>query len=403
MKNLFLVLILSLIYCECTAQNTGTFTDNRDGKVYKTVTIGTQTWFAENLAFEPKKGNYWAYNDDESNISEYGYLYDLKTALKVCPSGWHLPSKEEIKTLLDFYKTDDSKDKGQAAFEALIEGGISGFSALLCGYRTSSGKYKSMDSTAYFWSSTYSLELERSSFLRFHTKPISTAVSLSFSIGNSGRSIRCIQGEAQNETSTQNYSSTNTQVPNVTGLWQSLNGNQFQLETRNGGFLFKNINDNQIAQATHILNNPYGSPMYRADFGNVFFLLFTVVSNEKILVADSRNTNEIITWNRIINNSNYQNQSNNYQNQSNSAYQQAQQRTADLIPGTSYLTKKRYLETQKSTLKSQLKRAEEEYKNAPVSSHISYQPKIDRLNREINDIDMKILDLDQMKLRGEIR
>jgi len=65
----------------------GTFTDPRDGKVYKTVKIGEQVWMAENLAYD---------------AGEYRYHYDWETAKEACPPGWHLPTNEEWQTLVDF-------------------------------------------------------------------------------------------------------------------------------------------------------------------------------------------------------------------------------------------------------------------------------------------------------------
>ena len=98
-----------------------------DGYVYKTVTIGTQVWMAENLrtthymngdpiattsplnlnisdtiAFpEPKYT--WPVFGDSANIPEYGRLYTWWAAndnRKVCPSGWHVPSLDEFNILL---------------------------------------------------------------------------------------------------------------------------------------------------------------------------------------------------------------------------------------------------------------------------------------------------------------
>ncbi len=80
----------------------GKLIDNRDGKIYKTIKIDIQTWMAENLAYKPNSGNFWAYDKKQENIAKYGYLYNWETAQKVCPNGWHLPSNVEWMTLINY-------------------------------------------------------------------------------------------------------------------------------------------------------------------------------------------------------------------------------------------------------------------------------------------------------------
>ena len=143
----------------------GSFTDKRDGKTYRTVKIGNQTWMAENLNY--KTGKSICYDNKESNCQKYGRLYDWKTALKACPAGWHLPSDEEWTALTDFVgggETKGTKLKSKTGWfaDTYMDKGYKagtddyGFSALPGGYGASDGSFLTGGSYGYgfWWSAT---------------------------------------------------------------------------------------------------------------------------------------------------------------------------------------------------------------------------------------------------------
>ena len=71
----------------------GEMIDARDNQTYQTVTLGDQTWLAQDLNYETD--NSWCYDDDPENCDTYGRLYDWEAARTACPAGWHLGSDEE--------------------------------------------------------------------------------------------------------------------------------------------------------------------------------------------------------------------------------------------------------------------------------------------------------------------
>ena len=163
---------------------TGTMTDERDGQTYGTVTIGEQTWMAENLKFSYKAD---PDSRDSSNFCfshsgdciKYGRYYTWASAMDsagvwssdgkgcgikelctptlpvqgVCPSGWHLPSNYDWQVFLR--AVGGSPRKVSVSLYWKSEFGTNEYrfyarpGGLLSGDRT----YMFEGSGAYFWSS----------------------------------------------------------------------------------------------------------------------------------------------------------------------------------------------------------------------------------------------------------
>ena len=142
----------------------GTMTDNRDGKTYKTVTIGSQTWMAENLAYETLYSFEYDWPIDDMKM---GLFYDWDYAVygglnkrDICPNGWHLPSKSEWSQLIDYVGGREFafnlKSKNYWDYESGVTRGVDryGFSAVPAGYREDGQNYIQQGySLAAFWTS----------------------------------------------------------------------------------------------------------------------------------------------------------------------------------------------------------------------------------------------------------
>lgn len=155
-----------------------------DKNQYSTVVIGNQCWIRENMRSGrssagakitvlpefSKKDSPFAYKPGTDNDS-YGYLYNFKAAAQVCPKGWRLPTKGEVKELNSYLrsipcyscgKDKDAVAKSIAGYadwkpeqeqclvgQDMATNNASGFEALPAG---KNGTDVSLG--AYFWTST---------------------------------------------------------------------------------------------------------------------------------------------------------------------------------------------------------------------------------------------------------
>ena len=177
-----------------TSVSTGTITDPRDGRIYKTVTIGSQTWMAQNLNYET--GNSYCYKDSASYCSKYGRLYTWEAATTACLDGWHLPTEEEFETL--FTAVGGQSIAGQklkfatgwTAYSGITNEDAFAFSALPAGGRDDDGDYDDEGNYALFWSS-----IENGSNNAYYMSLVYDygGAFLTTSFKNNGFSVRCLK------------------------------------------------------------------------------------------------------------------------------------------------------------------------------------------------------------------
>lgn len=185
----------------CDSVGRGEICDARDGHIYKVAVIGSQTWFAENLAYEAEGS--WCPGNREESCKLYGRLYQWWSA-NSCPEGWHLPNMEDFETLSEFaaksltlaegigsaLKATAGWDDGEDDFIAGTD--RFGFKALPAGYRDPAGRFVSIGGEANFWTSQEVLGEDRAAYwnLYFANKDfIGSYVGLK----SSAMSVRCIK------------------------------------------------------------------------------------------------------------------------------------------------------------------------------------------------------------------
>lgn len=231
----------------------GTLTDERDGQTYKTVTIGTQIWMAENLnyAYIGIPYNYsgytsdstsWCYNNDPSNCTKYGRLYTWSAAMDsvgmwstngkgcgiggdgveadcsltypvrgICPEGWHLPTQDEWENLVS--AVGDSAAMRLMSASGWSDGGNGtddyGFSAFPAGLREDSGVYYDEGNYAMFWSSTetindygdsecileydYDICKESANIMLLNNSNLHHYWGVSYGVKATANSVRCVK------------------------------------------------------------------------------------------------------------------------------------------------------------------------------------------------------------------
>lgn len=136
----------------------GDSTVSRGGVEYKTVLINEQCWTKENMKYVPSTGTTMCYDNLESNCETYGRLYDYEAAALACPSGFRLPTQEEMIAMQE-YSGADMYDAGKhlkttTGWTGENGDDFLGFSALPGGRCDEEQTCRNIGATGYWWTST---------------------------------------------------------------------------------------------------------------------------------------------------------------------------------------------------------------------------------------------------------
>jgi len=101
----------------------------------------------------------FCYDDAEKNCVQYGRLYNWEAARRGCQAlgdGWRLPTDDEWRRMAKHYGgvSEDSEDRGKAAYRRLFMGGDSEFNAVLGGGRAVDGQYARLEAHGFYWTAS---------------------------------------------------------------------------------------------------------------------------------------------------------------------------------------------------------------------------------------------------------
>lgn len=222
----------SIVFYESEIKPLLTFTDARDGNVYKITPIGGQVWMAENLRYLPavvgsEKDSrsdpyYYVYGYEGIDVSEakatenyktYGVLYNWPAAMAekatsnenpsgvqgVCPAGWHLPSRAEFVQLTDFFggfgvTAGKLKEAGTMHWESTNVGITNefNFTALPGGQKILEKGFVEIKTDGHWWTTTQDANWTHNAFHLYFSSTSSGAYG-QWVLKSTGLSVRCVK------------------------------------------------------------------------------------------------------------------------------------------------------------------------------------------------------------------